>query len=568
MAGQAAPAGQRAGATGRARSLRARIVTSVVLLFACLLTLSGAVTLLALQRALVGQLDSDARAIHARQVDELSGHGPGGSPTDPRGTGDATSSPPRRPPGGGDRALQARVTLAGTGSADDVADASGDASGDGAAGSPMTSSVSTEDGGTTSLTAAETTSLLAALEDGDAPLTVDLGDRLGSYRLLASEVPAQGTGTSPSLLVTGLPLAGVDASVRSAALILVPLALVSVALAGVGADRLVRRSLAPLDRVAGTALRVGSQELGRGDVAVPDRVELRDTDPRTEVGQVGQALNSLLDTMESALAERHASEQRVRQFVADASHELRTPLASIRGYAELSRRQGEQVPETVRHALGRVEGEAIRMQGLVEDLLLLARLDAGRPLARENVDLTRLCLDAVSDARVAGAGHRWALELPGEPVEVVGDEARLRQVLANLLTNARTHTPAGTLVTTTLSLGAEDAQGAAARPRARLVVRDDGPGLPEHLRGQVFERFTRGDDSRSRAAGSTGLGLSIVRAVARAHGGEVEVTSVPGATEFAVELPVDGPVGEAEAAGRPPEHAADHPSDHTAGSSR
>jgi two-component system OmpR family sensor kinase len=253
-----------------------------------------------------------------------------------------------------------------------------------------------------------------------------------------------------------------------------------------------------------------------------------DTDPRTEVGQVGLAINSMLDNVEGALRSRHESEQRVRQFVADASHELRTPLASIRGYAELSRREREPVPASVTHALSRVESEALRMQGLVEDLLLLARLDAGRPLEREPVDLSLLAMDAVSDAHAAAPEHRWELDLPDEPVEVAGDQARLHQVVANLLANARTHTPAGTKVVTSV------------RPEGdwvRLSVADNGPGVPKPLQRNVFQRFTRGDDSRNRAAGSTGLGLSIVDAVAKSHGGRVELASQPGDTTFTVLLP-------------------------------
>jgi two-component system OmpR family sensor kinase len=263
-------------------------------------------------------------------------------------------------------------------------------------------------------------------------------------------------------------------------------------------------------------------------VALAQRVPDQDTDPRTEVGQVGLALNSMLDNVEGALQARHESEQRVRQFVADASHELRTPLASIRGYAELSRREHDPVPATVTHALSRVESEALRMQGLVEDLLLLARLDAGRPLDRAPVDLSLLAMDAVSDAHAAAPDHTWELDLPDQPVEVRGDRARLHQVVANLLANARTHTPAGTRVIT--SIKPDDHW-------VRVTVTDNGPGVPEPLQRNVFQRFTRGDDSRARTAGSTGLGLSIVAAVAQAHGGRVELASRPGDTTFSVLLP-------------------------------
>jgi two-component system OmpR family sensor kinase len=284
--------------------------------------------------------------------------------------------------------------------------------------------------------------------------------------------------------------------------------------------------------VAATATRVSELPLASGEVQLAERVPPEDTDPGTEVGQVGTALNRLLDHVEGSLAARQASETQVRQFVADASHELRTPLASIRGYAELVRRQRQEVPPDVGHAMRRVESEALRMSELVEELLLLARLDAdheaGRELVREEVDLTALVVDAVSDAHVAGPGHRWQLDLPDAAVLVPGDAARLRQVLANLLTNVRTHTPEGTTAMTRLR-----AEGG----WAVLQVTDDGPGVPEALRGHVFERFARGDASRSRHAGSTGLGLAIVHAVVSAHGGTVDLASEAGRTSFTVRLP-------------------------------
>ncbi|EEP75083.1 histidine kinase [Micromonospora sp. ATCC 39149] len=287
-------------------------------------------------------------------------------------------------------------------------------------------------------------------------------------------------------------------------------------------------TLRSLRRVADTATRVTELPLDRGEVALSVRVPAADTDPRTEVGQVGAALNRMLGHVAAALAARQASETRVRQFVADASHELRTPLAAIRGYAEVARRGRDRVPPDVAHALRRVESESTRMTSLVDDLLLLARLDSGRPLAVEPVDLTALVVDAVSDAHVAGPEHRWQLDLPGTELVVPGDAARLHQVVANLLTNARVHTPPGTTVTARL---------AAAPDGAVLGIADDGPGIPADLQGEVFERFARGDSSRSRAHGSTGLGLAIVAAVVDAHHGRVEVRSRPGHTVFTVVLP-------------------------------
>jgi two-component system OmpR family sensor kinase len=293
---------------------------------------------------------------------------------------------------------------------------------------------------------------------------------------------------------------------------------------------IIRRQLAPLSRVSAAARQVADLEMDRGEVRLPTPiVEVDPAAAHTEIGQLGSALNRMLDRIAGALSARHASETRVRQFVADASHELRTPLAAIRGYTELAQRKRSDVPDDVAHAMNRVESETERMTQLVEDMLLLARLDTGRPLEQEPVDLSRLVVDAVSDSHIAGRDHEWALDLPDEPVVITGDEARLHQVLANLLANARTHTPAGTSVTTSL---ARTADGGAC-----LTVVDDGPGIPEWLQPEIFERFARGDSSRSRRGGSTGLGLAIVAAVVKAHRGTIDVQSHPGRTEFVVTFP-------------------------------
>ncbi|MFE1788320.1 sensor histidine kinase, partial [Streptomyces sp. NPDC059525] len=246
-------------------------------------------------------------------------------------------------------------------------------------------------------------------------------------------------------------------------------------------------------------------------------------------GQFAGALNRILGHVEDALGRRQASEERLRHFAADASHELRTPVANVRGHAELALRHRGPVPGDVRHALERIEAESQRMTSLVDDLLLLARLDAGRPLERAEVDLTLLVLDATADARAAGPGHHWRLDLPEEPVVVTGDARGLQQAVGNLLANARTHTPPGTEVTVTLATGPES---------VTVTVADNGPGIPEDLQPEVFGRFVRADHSRSRATGSTGLGLAIVHAVAVAHGGTATVISRPGHTGFRLVLPL------------------------------
>lgn len=352
--------------------------------------------------------------------------------------------------------------------------------------------------------------------------TVDLQSLGGDYRVQAAP------GKDADVLITGLPLGDVEATLRKVEIAEVVIFAVALAVMGITGTGFVRLALRPLRRVAATATRVTRLPLASGEVTLTERVP--DANPRTEVGQVGAAFNRMLGHVEAALGRRAASEARLRRFAADASHELRTPLAAIRGYAELARRHPGPIPPGIEHALDRVESESARMSVLVDELLLLAQLDAGRPLAKDAVDLTRLAIDATSDARAASPGHRWRLELPDEPVTVNGDEHRLHQVLANLMSNAAKHTPAGTTVT--VSLGAGEAPGT-----VELSVTDDGPGIPQDLQPSLFERFVRGDSARSRSGGSTGLGLAIVDAVASAHGGSVSVTSQPGHTRFLITLP-------------------------------
>jgi len=367
----------------------------------------------------------------------------------------------------------------------------------------------------------------------------------GDYRLTKIQI------SSSEILVTGLPLATVQGTlndVENTEHVVFAAVLLLVLVAG---TTMVQLSLRPLRRVAATATQVTELPLDSGEVTLPAGVP--DSDPRTEVGRVGAAFNRMLFHVERALGRRAASEARLRRFAADASHELRTPLSAIRGYAELALRHPGPVPQDVTHALQRVQSESDRMTVLVDDLLLLARLDAGRPLEREPVDLSRLAIETTSDARVARGDHRWRLELPDEPVLVEGDEHRLHQVLANLLSNAGKHTPPGSTVSVALTLG--DASPAAPPdaaalqrgvvppgPRVELSITDDGPGIPPELLPELFERFTRGDTGRARdasAAGkSTGLGLAIVDAVVAAHGGSIVVTSRPGITRFAILLPL------------------------------
>lgn len=364
----------------------------------------------------------------------------------------------------------------------------------------------------------ETALTLASVTGQDAQ-TIDAGSGLGEYRALARDL---GQGVR---VVVALPLSEVTESTAQLALTIGLVALGGVLLALLFGVRIVDSALAPLQRMTETAQHVSELPLDR-EVGLAERVPV--ADDRTEVGRLGASFNRMLGHIGASLAAREHSEQQVRRFVADASHELRTPLASIRGYSEFVRLHGGVLPDEVRHATGRIESESRRMTELVEDLLLLARLDEGRELGRGAVELDQLLSDAVADAQIAGPGHDWSVELPGVPVVVAGDENRLRQVFANLLTNARVHTPEQTRVTARLAV---------ADGFAQVTIADDGPGVPPELAPRLFERFSRGDSSRSRRAGSTGLGLAIVQAIVQAHGGSVEVSSEPGDTRFTVRLP-------------------------------
>ncbi|MEV7087772.1 HAMP domain-containing sensor histidine kinase [Streptomyces sp. NPDC093085] len=343
---------------------------------------------------------------------------------------------------------------------------------------------------------------------------------LGAYRLSAV------AGDDQDILVTGLPLRPVEETVHRLEGVEAAVFGVALGVTGAAGALWVRLSLRPLRRVTATAASVAELPLASGEIAMPEPVTV--TDPGTEVGQVGTAVNRMIGHVGDALARRQASEERLRHFAADASHELRTPVANIRGHAELALRHRGPVPLEVGRALERIQAESERMTRLVDDLLLLARIDAGRALGRTPVDLTRLVLDATDDARAAGPAHRWLLDLPAKAVRVRGDEHRLHQAVANLLANARTHTPPGTEVRVRLTAGPDT---------ATLTVTDNGPGIPRDVLPEIFGRFVRADHSRSRTTGSTGLGLAITHAVITAHNGTITAKSTPGHTEFTLTLP-------------------------------
>jgi len=486
---------------GRTWSLRLRLLVGQVVVLAIVCVGIGAVTEIALYRYLVGQLDTNVHDASQRSVRIFSeppmSHWRHHQRPFPRpGPGPVFLDAPAQPVGMvGAVRLQGRPTEAGY----------------------LTTA------GSRAALSDQAKAQLDALPIDRRPVTRDI-DGLGRYRVVAAPVRRNGG----DVVVTGLPMSTVDATMIRVLLIFAVVTAIAVAAATTAGIVIIRRALAPLRRVAQTATEVVDLPLDRGEVALPVRVLESDANPRTEVGQLGSALNRMLDHIAAALSTRQASETRVRQFVADASHELRTPLAAIRGYTELAQRMGNDT-DAVEHAMNRVQSETERMTHLVEDLLLLARLDSGRPLEREAADLSRVAVDAVSDAHVAGPDHQWELDLPEEPVLVCGDAARLHQVVTNLLANARVHTAAGTVVTTRLEFDGT---------HAALSVVDNGPGIPEHLQSEVFERFARGDTSRSRKGGSTGLGLAIVSAVVKAHDGTITLDSVPGHTDFTVRLPL------------------------------
>ncbi|HET9829925.1 MAG TPA: HAMP domain-containing sensor histidine kinase [Nocardioidaceae bacterium] len=502
-------------------SLTGRLVATLVLVVVVTSALIALVTSLALRSELYGRLDGDVQQSLARSVGRYND----GHVTPPVAAGAGVV--PDRDGDGGPGTPGGRVGLG---------DAPGTLSAqfgvaDGAQGVVVTTSSRALD-----LSTAALDLLREVPADGRIhPVTLP---GVGRFRVKA----AADASNDADRLVAGLSTRATDEVVANLVLWEVLLAVAAVAVAALAGRYLVRRQLRPLRDVAATAHEVAALPLSSGAIGTTVRVPDALTDERTEVGAVGAALNTMLEHVEHALDDRHRSELQVRRFVADASHELRTPLSTIHGYAELTRRTSPADPGQLAAAMGKVEQEANRMSSLVADMLLLARLDAGRPLARDEVDLTKLVLETVSDARVVAPDHRWLLDLSEEPVVVTGDELRLHQVITNLLNNARRHTPAGTSV----RVGVH-APGAGGDPRADstalLTVEDDGPGMPPDLVDSAFERFTRGDSSRTRESGGAGLGLSLVQAITAAHGGRVAVSSRAGRTRFEVRLPTTGGTG-------------------------
>jgi two-component system OmpR family sensor kinase len=476
-------------------SLTGRLIVTAVALVAVVSILLTVTSAVVMKSYLTGKLDDQLEQSLNRAQTIIRRDGPGdGSPSSPD---DGTFGGARPPIPFGQR----------DGSATVVYDATG------LRGVVITTSGTFRDLSKSAL------SEVAKIKTGQSPQTITL-PALGAYRFAAAKTP---TG---SVVWQGLPTKDVNSTITSLIWWESLLALAGIAVAAIAGRLLVRRQLQPLREVAATAHEVTAMPLSSGLVGETVRVPPELTDPSTEVGQVGEALNQLLGHVEQALDARHESEQQARKFLADASHELRTPLSTIKGYAELSRRTGREDPDQI---LAKVESEAGRMSSLVEDMLLLARLDAGRELELADVDLTRLLVEAINDARVVDPQHIWTFDVPDEPIVVSGDEQRLHQAVTNLLTNASRHTPAKTTVSGRLRTDGD---------HVVIDIHDDGPGIDAEILPTLFDRFTRGDSSRTRASGGAGLGMSLVQAIVHGHGGTATVTSEPGDTTFTLTLPL------------------------------
>lgn len=398
-------------------------------------------------------------------------------------------------------------------------------------GAVTSSALLDEDYGYRPLSNAEQRQLLASLEPDAGYFVLPFGsDR---YRSLATyyDYDEDGAGVG-GVFVTGVQENPIDSTIAVLLASAVATALLVTVGAALLAYRLVLRAMLPLDRVVEISDQVAGMPLSEGAIVLGRRVPGADLDEGTEAGRVGLALNRLLDNVEASLDARHRTEEAMRRFVAEASHELRNPLASIRGYAE-HYAVADGVPDGARNGFVRVAAESERLGALVDVLLTLAKLDAGRVLRRDDVDLSLLVLETVADARMAGSAHNWRIVLPDEPVMAVADEAALRQVLVNLCANANVHTPPGTTVTVSARTEGHFAV---------LEVADTGPGIAPETLPVIFDRFSQGEStaaSRSRKPGSVGLGLAIVAAIAKASGGRIDVRSTPGETVFRIAVPAE-----------------------------
>ncbi|MFC8303470.1 sensor histidine kinase [Specibacter sp. NPDC057265] len=469
----------------------------MLILLASICATVGIVSHLAMNNYLSAQLDSGLQEAAARSF------GPKGPPPN------ASASPSEPLTGSQPDPLDTRGQRPGT----LVALFSDDAD--------IASAVVQTDGTAVALSTADLL-LVGQVDPAGGPKELELSS--GHYRLQASTAITR----DGEVLVTGLSTTERDSILDSLLLATTSVSLAGLGLIGLIGTIMIRRSLRPLDELSAVATTVSTLPLESGEAAIHVRIPPMASEPGTEIGEVGVAFNNMLDHLTRAFAARHASEVKVRQFVADASHELRTPLTSIRGYTELVL-LSETLTPSGSAALHRVDSESRRMSALVEDLLLLARLDEGQRGEATSVDLTDLLMETTQDSKVAAQDHGWSLQLPQEPVLVMAVESELRQIIINLLSNAAKHTAAGTHIQVGL---------AAAQGLATLSVEDNGAGIPQEFLRQIFTRFSRADAARTSNGGnSSGLGLAIVDALAQANHGTIKVTSIPGRTCFMLQLP-------------------------------
>ncbi len=485
------------------RSLRSRLVAGLLVVSAFGLLVLGGTTYVLQRQFLYHRVDAQVQDALGLVSDRLQ-EGNAGVPGFPR-----RDDGPR--PGGGPRGGPRQADLP-SGTYGERRDA---------AGRPVGSPVTLVPGQTVPSLS------LGSRPPAGHPFTAKAADGT-RYRVLVTTA-AGGTGST----VVAVPLREVDQQLRRLLRVEGPvIAGVLLVLAGLGTF-VVRLGLRPLDRIGATAGAIAGGDLGR---------RVTPAEPGTEVGRLGLALNAMLDRLERAFAERQASEDRLRRFLADASHELRTPLSSIRGYAELFRLGAARSEADTSKAMRRIEQEAARMGVLVEDLLTLARLDEVRDAVRQEVDLADVAQDAVDDARATAPDRAIALDVADDAV-VSGDPHQLGQVLGNLLRNALVHTPGGSPVEVAVAASGEE---------VRLDVRDHGPGLPTADGAELFGRFWRAEAGRERGRGGAGLGLAIVAGIVEAHGGRVAAADAEGGgARFTVVLPAADAATASAGAGRP-----------------
>lgn len=499
-------------------SLRSQLVTLVVVVLVLVSAVIGAVSISVQRHILIQRIDDQLeQALH------FSGLPPAGIPRDAVLPGNPSQAPATDPSPGPARFGSFSILV----QDDEV----------------RWAELTTDSGGQYAISRQEAERLLQEYESradqqSFVSLTIDdpnLSGGSAAYRVLGQTVnrtdqqqPTQIRG------LVGQSLAEVNRTTRELSTIFVATAAGVILIGGVAAYFLVRVSLRPLGRLRRAAKEVGETELASGQVELPGRIPSSLVHPGTEVGDVSASFNQMLDHVESSLNAREDTERKLKQFVADASHELRTPLAVVSGYAELAEREGADLDAPTQTALDRIRAEATRMGVMVEDLLLLARLDSGEQLGDEPVDVARVVIDAFTDARIVDPQRPWHLEIGEDAADlrVRGRSTRLRQAVLNLVSNAQKHTPTATPVTVSLTRE----QGAGGTLAVIRVV-DLGPGIEPELQTALFDRFVRGDSVRTGGSGSTGLGTSITKAIVEAHGGQIEVSSRPGETIFTVRLP-------------------------------